>query len=81
MWGRWGVGWTDMRKTLLVLAVVAFAIVGADPAAAQHPCEPSCLEVSSGVGAAVDVAALAPAFLAVTAFLLAPRSTREGGGT
>ncbi|PSG97615.1 hypothetical protein BRD56_04535 [Thermoplasmatales archaeon SW_10_69_26] len=55
-----------MRTTLLALTVLALATVGADPALAQDPCEPSC-DVDTSETPAASGPTLAPALLAMTA--------------
>jgi hypothetical protein len=69
-----------MRTTLIVLTVVALAMVGADPAMAQDPCEPSC-ELDTTETSTASGATIAPAFLAMTALaavlLRAPSSRRR----
>lgn len=61
-----------MRKMLLALAIVGLAVAAADAAVAQRPCDPYCESVSMDTDVA-DAAAIAPALLATTALLLAPR--------
>lgn len=68
-----------MRKTMLLLTVLAFAIAGADPAVAQDPCEPDCMENAAAGGALL--AATVPATLAFAALLVRPTTSEERGRT
>lgn len=65
-----------MRRTLLLLVVVGLAVVGADPAAAQDPCEPSCDDVEIDANA-VSTASVAPVIATMAALIAAPRLARR----
>lgn len=64
-----------MRKMLLVMTVFALAVVGADPAAAQDPCQPSCETLADDRPA--GAAAAAPLFLAMAALWRPTRSSPD----
>lgn len=69
---------SNMRTTILVLAVVLLGFTGA--VSAQDPCEPDCRTTSDLASPAVaQLVALAPAALAIGALVVPSRGPGEEG--
>jgi hypothetical protein len=69
-----------MRTLLLVLLVFGVAIVGADAAMAQDPCQPYCDDPTTAAAGAGLAAAAAPAIAAVAGLAVAAHARGPGGG-